>query len=324
MTDLLIMHGGALGDLLLTLQLARHLAGVTVASTLQLVSRTDPGDLSTCRPSIVRRPPEGLGLHWLYAEGDDPSSERLQELVARRQVLNALGGVDSVVHRRLLRLHARAVFSFDPRPDPGVDTRITTQWQRELEEQGLSFRQGSCENHGSSTLSVPDGVRDRGRKQLTAIGAGGQPVLVHPGSGGWAKCWPLRCFLDVARRLRAQGLDLCFVTGPVEVERWAADDLEAIRGEFPLLKSPGPDELLSVLTAARTLISNDAGPAHLAALLGTPTVTVFGPTSATVWGPLGRCARIIVGEPDRRPDDWGVDPQQVVDAALACLPAVRS
>jgi ADP-heptose:LPS heptosyltransferase len=205
-----------------------------------------------------------------------------------------------------------------------LDTHITTQWQRELEEQGLPFQKDSHDNHGSSTLSVPDEVRERGRRELATIGVVGQAVLVHSGSGGRAKCWPLGCFLEVAGRLRAGGLEVCFVTGPAEIERWSADELEAIRGEFPSLESPGPDELLSVLAAARTLVSNDAGPAHLAALLGTPTVTIFGPSSAKVWRPLGRQAHVIVGDPDSRPLDWGIDPQQVVDAALACLRAVRS
>lgn len=313
-SEWVILHGGALGDLVLTLQLGLRLPGVTGVSALRLVSRIDPGDLSDCQPSTRRVSSEGIGLHWLYADGDDSPPERLRELVAGRCVLNALGGVGSVVHRRLRMLEARAVFSLDPRPKPGLDTHITTQWQHELEGQGLLFPKGARRSRESTQLTAPDELRERGREMLANARVGGQPILIHPGSGGRAKCWPLRCFLDVGRRLREQGSEVCFLVGPVEVERWSDAELEDIRAGFPLIQSPQPDELLSLVAAARALISNDAGPAHLAALVGTPTVTVFGSTSAAVWQPLGMGIHVVQGDPEAYPDDWGVDPVVVVQS----------
>ena len=54
MAHWLILHGGALGDLALTLHLALRLPGVGQGSTLHVISRVDPGDLSDCRPTIGR------------------------------------------------------------------------------------------------------------------------------------------------------------------------------------------------------------------------------------------------------------------------------
>ena len=141
------------------------------------------------------------------------------------------------------------------------------------------------------------------------------PVMIHPGSGGRAKCWPLSCFIDVARRLRESDEDVCFIVGPVEAERWSSNELDAIRNEFPLIESPSPNDLLHLLASAHVLIGNDAGPAHLAALLGTPTLTIFGTTSPTVWRPLGPNARHIKGDPTSSPNGWGIDPTHV--AAIA-------
>ena len=138
-TNVLILHGGALGDLALTLQFALRLTMPRAGDELLLISRINPGDLSSCRPSVLRRSPEGLGLHWLHAESEEPPPERLRTLVVGQNVLNALSGTDSIVHRRLLKLEPRNVHSFDPRPKPGVSVHITTQWQRELEGQGLLF-----------------------------------------------------------------------------------------------------------------------------------------------------------------------------------------
>jgi hypothetical protein len=316
--DWLILHAGALGDLILTIELALRLPDANKGGRLHLLSRTDPGDLSGCRPAISRQSIEGLGLHRLYAEGDESPPDRLRDLVAGRCILNALAGVDSVVHRRLEQLGPQAVYSFDPRPEPGLNTHITTQWQRELERQGLVLTACPDEKRGR-WLSVPDGLWRRGSDAFTLIGAGGRPILIHPGSGGRGKCWPLSCFLDVASRLRATNVPVCFLVGPVEIERWSVAELDTIRAEFPLIDAPEPNELLGLLTAAKAFVSNDCGPAHLAALVGTPTVTIFGPTSPTVWRQLGPDARVVAGNPAAHPDGWGIAPGGVVAEVTECV-----
>jgi len=359
----LILHAGALGDLVLTLQLACRLPGVSAASVLHVVSRSDPGDLSGCRPAVSRQSVEGLGLHRLYAESDESPPDRLRELVAGRHVLNALAGVDSVVHRRLELLGSPAVYSFDPRPEPGLNTHITAQWQRELQRQGVLFprwiyqsctsstltvrcktvapdlrvrrtrvhgveasdsevrryRDRVAEGFSTGLLSVPDELRRRGRQAFALIGAGEWPILIHPGSGGRSKCWPLSCFLDVARRLGTASMPVCFVVGPVELECWSAAELDAIRAEFPLINAPEPNELLGLLAGAKAFVSNDCGPAHLAALVGTPTVTIFGPTAPTVWRPLGPNARVVAGDPASQPDGWGISLEGVVSEVMGCV-----
>ena len=335
--DWLLFHGGALGDLALTVQLALRLSGVHGGSGLLVVSRTGLGRLSGCRPSVRRICPEGLGLHRLYMEGDQVLPERLRELVAGQRVLNALGAEDSLVHRRLLALGAEAVYSFDPRPQPGRRAHITLQWQGQLGRQGLSFSRDGGATSVPTALDVPDELRSAGYDLLEqawlARGGGEEAdgetgrrpdrrwlsrrpwhaaVLVHPGSGGRAKCWPLAGFLEVARRLRRRGVPVVFLIGPVEVERWTTAEIGAVRDGFPLIEAPSPDELVKLLAAAGMLLSNDAGPAHLASLLGTPTVTLFGPTAASVWRPLGERAHAVSGDP-RRGWDWGIRPEQVVE-----------
>ena len=164
---------------------------------------------------------------------------------------------------------------------------------------------------------VPDTLRTSGGALLRAHAADSKPVLIHPGSGGRSKCWPLACFLDVARRLACRGIVVCFVIGPVELECWPDDRLDSIRAGFPLIECPRPNDLLALLAAARSLLSNDSGPAHLAALLGTPTVTIFGTTSATVWRPLGALATVLAGNPQDEPITWGIRAERVVHALAA-------
>jgi len=47
-------------------------------------------------------------------------------------------------------------------------------------------------------------------------------------------------------------------------------------------------ELIALLGAAALLVTNDSGPLHLAAALGVPTVSLFGPETPALYGPVGR------------------------------------
>lgn len=310
MNGWLILNGGALGDLVLTIQLARRLPGVAEHG-LHVISRVNPGDLSLCRPSITRQSSEGLGLHWLFSDSDDPPPAPLNDQVRGRRVISALGGSHTLVHQRLLELRPAALCSLDPRPSPGVERHITEQWQSQLERQGLLVPKCIHQRPAQRSLGVPDALRARGRALLAAsaaahVGAAPPPdpgartpvVLIHPGSGGRRKCWPLDRFIALGRELREQRpANVVFLLGPVELETWPAGDSGAIGREFQLLRSPSADDLVALLAAADVFVGNDAGPTHLAALLGTRTVAVFGTTSAAVWRPLGKAATVVASEP---------------------------
>lgn len=311
----LILHGGALGDLVLTIQLALRLPGVDEHG-LHVFSRVNPGDLSLCRPRITRQSSEGLGLHWLFSDADDPPPAPLAEQVRGRRVLSALGGPQTLVHQRLLELRPAALYGLDARPAPGVERHITGQWQSQLERQGLLIPKCIHQHPAQRSLGVPDALRACGRALLATSAAtragGARPpdpaartpvILIHPGSGGRRKCWPLDRFIALGRALRKQrSAEAVFLLGPVELETWPADEVALLAAEFSVIRSPTPDELVAVLCAADVFVGNDAGPTHLAALLGTATVAVFGATSAAVWRPLGKAVTVAAGGPSSGAD----------------------
>lgn len=311
----LILHGGALGDLVLTIQLALRLPGVDEHG-LHVLSRVNPGDLSSCRPRITRQSSEGLGLHWLFSDADGPPPAPLAEQVRGRRVLSALGGAHTLAHQRLLEMRPAALYGLDTRPAPGVERHITEQWQSQLERQGLLIPKCIHQRPAQRGLGVPETVRARGRALLAACAAacGGRArppdpgartpvVLIHPGSGGRRKCWPLDRFIALGRKLREQrSAEVVFLLGPVELETWPDADVAGIAHEFATLRAPSPDDLVVLLSAVDVFVGNDAGPTHLAALLGTATVAVFGATSAAVWRPLGRAVTVVAGEPSSGAD----------------------
>ena len=59
--------------------------------------------------------------------------------------------------------------------------------------------------------------------------------------------------------------------------------------------------LPALLSKASLLITNDSGPMHVAAAVGTPVVALFGPTSVVRTGPYGAGHRVLVTEISCRP-----------------------
>lgn len=118
----------------------------------------------------------------------------------------------------------------------------------------------------------------------------GCDVVIHPGSGGKRKNWPLDNFQCVAAALERQGRHVTWCTGPAE----EAMPLPARGARLT------PERLVSLaetLAAARLYIGNDSGITHLAAAAGCPAVAVFGPTDPAVWAPLGPHVRVAMGTP---------------------------
>ena len=142
--------------------------------------------------------------------------------------------------------------------------------------------------------------------------AAGAPVVLAPGSGGRAKCWLRERWLALAARLRAVGRDVAAVVGPVESER---DDPR--RWAWPAGTTFLADRTLpaiaAALASATAFVGNDSGTTHLAAMLGAPTVALFGPTDPRVWAPTGPRVAVLGGN----------DPAFAVgvDAAFAAVAA---
>ncbi len=125
-------------------------------------------------------------------------------------------------------------------------------------------------------------------------------VVIHPGSGGKRKNWPLECFEFAAETLAEMGRAVAWVLGP-------AEEGFAPKGKADVLRADSLVELARALTAAKLYIGNDSGITHLAAAAGCPTVVIFGPTDPVVWAPPGGNVTILQG-----------DPWPGVDAVLAC------
>jgi ADP-heptose:LPS heptosyltransferase len=122
-------------------------------------------------------------------------------------------------------------------------------------------------------------------------------------SARWpTKRWPAASFAEVADRLQQEGYGaVVMIGGPDE-----RADVAAVSG---MMKTPAVDIsgattvglLPALLSRAALLITNDSGPMHIAAAVGTPVVALFGPTSAVRTGPYGMGHSVMTGNVPCRP-----------------------
>ena len=115
-------------------------------------------------------------------------------------------------------------------------------------------------------------------------------VLLH-GSAWASKQWPMPMWAELAANAGAAGLQVLLPWGN-ERERRRAESIVA-QGDGTVLHELQLAELLPLLQGARVVIGVDSGLTHLAAALGTPTLALYGSTSAALTGCRGPQARTL-------------------------------
>lgn len=143
-------------------------------------------------------------------------------------------------------------------------------------------------------------------------------VAVHPGSGLRKKRWPIERYVKVCRWLIAEFGALVVVISKSKRESLGRRLVESLPGKHTTLLSQKPvDVLAAILEEMDLQVGNDSGIAHLASAVGTPTVTVFGPTVPGLWRPAGKKSIVVYNEEQRRLMSIRVG--DVVDGITMCI-----
>lgn len=122
-------------------------------------------------------------------------------------------------------------------------------------------------------------------------------IVLNPNAGQLSleRRWPKNAFVDLARALRDEdGLPVVLVGAAgereyvSEIERELAARAPLPRGTFANVAGElSIGALAALLARAACVVTNDSGPMHVAAALGTPTVGLFGPETPVMYAPLG-------------------------------------
>lgn len=114
-------------------------------------------------------------------------------------------------------------------------------------------------------------------------------------SARWpTKRWPVQSFAALIDELTAKGLGPVVLFGAPS-ERDSAADVSRLTASSPinLVGQISVGLLPALLRKAAVLVTNDSGPMHVAAAVGTPVVAMFGPTSPARTGPYGAGHQVL-------------------------------
>lgn len=124
---------------------------------------------------------------------------------------------------------------------------------------------------------------------LREFGLGGTAfVVMNPGAGWDSKLWPARRYGEVAREIyQKHGLPTLVVWAGEREKLWAEEIAVVSKGKALIAPDTSLNELAEVLRQAHFFVGSDTGPLHLASAVGTPCVSMFGPTKPSICGPFG-------------------------------------
>ncbi len=145
--------------------------------------------------------------------------------------------------------------------------------------------------------------------------AGRGRVALQPGATyGPAKRWPAESFARLGRRLLDAGRAVAVLGGPGD-EEVVSTTVKGIGNGVRDLSGRTPVGLLAaVLARADLLVTNDTGPMHLAAAVGTRVVALFGSTEPVWTGPRGEGHRVV-----RHPVECAPCFRRTCDIGIVCL-----
>ncbi len=276
---ILVIRPGAIGDVLLAFPVLLALREQYINPHITLVSNAAVLPLAQAA-GVADAVFDYQNIRWSELFADNGiRSPALRDLLAETDLAVCwLRDPDAIVERNVREAGAKRAIVAPGRPPEGADVHIV--------------------EYLGETLGIAVG-RDR-FLQIDQPPRNNK-IAIHPGSGGVAKCWPVENFVEVIERLWRQNRPVLLLAGPADDRR-----LESILGRI----APAPEvELLQVLAnrpllevtyhlqACRCYLGNDAGITHLAALLGVPTIALFGPSDPAVWRPVGPTIKVIQGQP---------------------------
>ena len=159
-----------------------------------------------------------------------------------------------------------------------------------------------CEPKFQITISAERESEARNLFAGARIDAEKPLVLLCPGSvNSRAKRWPSERYAALADRFAESGMAVALIGSPGELD--VSNQVMSLARQPPLLLTGKTSvaEVTALISIADVLVTNDTGPAHIGAAVGTPTLVIFGPTNPLTTRPFGPAGEIIRHPPDCAP-----------------------
>jgi heptosyltransferase-2 len=139
-------------------------------------------------------------------------------------------------------------------------------------------------------LVVTESERREAEERLSTLPA--PRIVIHPG-GVTSRLWSSRRYWELAKRMAGRGVGVVLTGSAVEravLNEEVPESRQDMSGILNVMGQLRLRQLMGLVSGVRALVSGATGPAHIAAALGVPAVSLFDPRRLNApirWRPLG-------------------------------------
>jgi ADP-heptose:LPS heptosyltransferase len=139
-----------------------------------------------------------------------------------------------------------------------------------------------------------DNIWQKLKQENNSINSKSTLVVLSPGTGEWLpeRKWPLKYNLGLIKKILASPKNYVIVTGTNSAKK----DIEFFKKEIKddrlidLVNKTSFEEFIDLLNISKLLVSVDSGPTHFACLTDIWIISIFGPETKKIFGPLSEKA----------------------------------
>src|SRR5260370_998435 len=307
MNRILVVRGGAIGDVILTLAVLKALrdpgpeAEMEILGYKHIAVRAEDRFYVQAVHSIEYGP-----LARFFARNSELPTELADYFASFDLIVSYLYDPDRIFETNLRRCGGQNLICGPARIVESAG-HAAQQLASPMEQLGI--------NVADFAERIFPSIEDRefAREFLASVS---QPIIaIHPGSGSHEKNWPLENWIDLfspgSRFADLEGLMV--ISG--EADEAQTDELEREwknRGVRFARNLPLPS--LAAVLDRSIFIGHDSGISHLAAAAGANCILLFGPTDPNVWAPRNDNVQILHA-PNARIDDLRIETSEPALAA---------
>jgi ADP-heptose:LPS heptosyltransferase len=273
--SILVIRSGAVGDFVLTTPVIASLRSAYPCARLEICGNPDSVALIS---DLIEDTLDINAAAWapFFVRNSAPVGDLARQISSTDLIVNFLPDPDNVFSENLRSLTEGTVLSHSPHPLEDGSIHIVDHLLSAIRPLDIETTTQPIVSFEDS-IGLPDDITT-------------PYAVMHPGSGGMNKIWPLERFAEVSQKL-VEGLHVVVSVGPADEH--ITSEIKHLLPDIQIVASQTLPQLANLLKGASLYIGNDSGPTHIAAATGTTTVAIFGPTDPRIWKPRGRNVSVL-------------------------------
>jgi len=225
----------------------------------------------------------------LFTKNSNVPASLINKLSNVDLIISFVSDREQIMINNLRAAGAKHVIHHEPVPSEGEDIHVIDHFLRCLDLLGVP--------HSNKIPKIF--LRDEdvllGEKFLNERVVDPKKLLVamHPGSGSRQKCWAVDRYVELILWLKKEmDAQILLISG--QADTGIVEELRAkVRDNIILADQLPLPILAAIIKRSNVFVGNDSGITHVAAAVGTPAITIFGPTNPGIWGPRGERVKIL-------------------------------